>query len=125
MIGRVHAGEDSVSFYDVITTGQARTERLPIVHHGVAGRFAIRKGNWKLVMESKKKDESRELYDLKVDPEEQNQLLNPGGKADFSELEDSLVKELSAIIKSGRTTPGKAAGNDTGWWDNLVWMEKW
>lgn len=120
-----NAGEDSVSFYDVLASGAAKAERPAIIHHGVSGRFAIRQGNWKLVMESKKKGETRELYDLYVDPEEENQLLKPRGKADYSEMEADMVEELSRIIKNGRSTPGPAVENDTGWWDDLVWMEKW
>lgn len=113
-------GEDSVSFLDVLRTGEAASPRPPMIHHGVAGRFAIREGDWKLVMESAKKGEVRELYDLAADPSETRDLL-----ADHPEIEADLLEKLKRIVREGRSTPGPAVPNDTGWWDKLLWMEPW
>ncbi|MDF1862960.1 MAG: arylsulfatase [Verrucomicrobiales bacterium] len=115
-----NSGEDSVSFLDVLLTGKAKKTRLPMIHHGVAGRFAVREGDWKLVMETGKKSEVRELYDLGKDPSETRSILK-----EHPEVEANLIGQLNEIVRSGRTTPGKAAGNDTGWWNKLVWMDEW
>ncbi len=114
------AGEDSISFYDVLTTGASPAPRPAVIHHGVAGRFAIRDGDWKLVMESAKRTEKRELYHLASDPGEQRDVL-----AMHPDVQERLVNRLTQIVKSGRSSPGKPVGNDTRWWDKLVWMEKW
>ncbi|MEX2578925.1 MAG: arylsulfatase [Verrucomicrobiales bacterium] len=115
------AAEDSVSFHDVLATGKADKPRLPIVHHSSTGRFAIRDGDWKLVMESKRKVEKRELYNIRKDPAEENDLID---EAD-DEIATRLVDQLSGIVKDGRTTEGTPGANDTGWWDKLVWLEPW
>lgn len=116
------AGEDSVSFLDVLLTGKAQEQRAPMIHHGVRGRFAVREGNWKLVMEAENRHrrEKRELFRLDLDPSEQNSIL-----AEHPDIEAKMLKDLRRIVKSGRSTPGVAAGNDTGWWDQLIWMERW
>jgi arylsulfatase A len=116
------AGEDSVSFYDVLTTGKAKNQRVPMIHHGVQGRFAIREGNWKLVMESDntKIEEKRELYRLDRDPSEEKSILDQ-----HPDIEAKMLKALQRIVKSGRSAAGGSSGNDTGWWDKLIWMEKW
>lgn len=115
-----HAGEDSVSFLDVLTAGKPQSPRPAMVHHGVAGRFAIREGKWKLVMESAKKNEKRELYDLESDPSEEKSVL-----ANHPKIEERLLTRLTEIVRDGRSTSGTAVPNDTGWWDTLIWMEKW
>ncbi len=114
------AGEDSVSFYPALVDSSAKLNpRPPLINHGVAGRFAIRDGEWKLVMESKKKGEKRELYNLTTDPGETKNVLK-----DHPDIEKRLVESLTKIVKDGRSTPGEAKGNDTPWWDNLVWMKE-
>lgn len=120
-----NSAEDSVSFYDVLMTGKATDERPAIVHHGANGRFAIRQGPWKLVLETKKKGEVRELYDLEADPEERHPMDSSDPETDLYQKETALLDELTRIVKSGHTTPGKTSRNDTGWWDDLFWMEKW
>ncbi len=113
-------GEDSVSFLGALTNGTADSPRPPIIHHGVSGRFAIREGEWKLVMESRKKSDKRELYHLASDPSEEKDLL-AGNEA----IAQDLLRKLTEIVKSGRSTPGEPVPNDTAWWENLVWMEPW
>ena len=109
------AGEDSVSFYGALRGHTATGERLPIVHHGANGRFAIREGRWKLVMEHGK--ERRELYDLTADPGEKNDVI-----AQHPDVATRLTERITAIVRNGRTTPGADQPNDTGWWDDLAWM---
>ncbi len=110
------AGEDSVSFLASMTRGSI-TPRPPIIHHSSNGRFAIREGKWKLVMETKK--QPRELYDLVSDPSETSDVI-----ADHSAVADSLAEKISDIVRQGRSRPGPPQPNDTPWWDDLVWMEK-
>ncbi len=112
------AGEDSVSFLPALTGEPELQSRPPMIHHSSAGRFAIRDGNWKLVMEHKRN--KRELYDLSNDPGEETDLIES-----HSEIADRLADKINEIIRRGRTTAGKPQQNDTGWWSDLVWMEKW
>ena len=60
-----NAGEDSVSFYRALT-GQDAPQRLAMIHHGMQGRYAIREGKWKLIMEGGRRAAKRELYNLSV-----------------------------------------------------------
>jgi arylsulfatase A len=113
------AGEDSVSFYSSIIDPKAEVSpRPPLIMHGANGRFAIRDGKWKLVMETKKKNEKRELYDLSVDPGEAKNVLS-----DNPEVEKRLVAAITKIVEDGRSTPGETKGNDTPNWDDLVWIK--
>ena len=112
------AGEDSASFYPMLIGEPVETNRVPMIHHGVNGRFAIRDGKWKLVMEKGK--HKRELYDLESDPREKRNVIEK-----HPSVTNSLVDQISQIIRNGRSTAGEAQPNDTGWWDSLGWMEKW
>ena len=113
------AGEDSISFHwawnDAKTT---RPPRPPVIHHGANGRFAIRYDQWKLVMESKRKSEQRELYDLNADREEKQNLLKQ-----HPEVEKKLLEKLNQIILKGATRPDVHSQNDTPPWDDLGWMK--
>lgn len=112
------AGEDSESFYAALRKPTAVMERAPIINHSSGGNFAIRKGDWKLVMPHKKKD-TRELYNLAADPAEQKNVIK-----DAPEIAEQLEKQITDIICNGRTTPGTPQSNDTGWWKDLVWIPK-
>ena len=113
------AGEDSISFHHAF--GE-RPDTIPprpaMIHHGAHGRFAISASPWKLVMESKKRTEKRELYHLGNDPGEKTNVL-----ADHPEVEKRLLAELTRIVLSGATREGANAKNDTPPWDNLVWLK--
>lgn len=112
------AGEDSASFYPILTGQSTETNRVPMIHHGIRGRFAIRDGKWKLLME--KGRHKRELYDLESDPSEKHNVLD-----EHASVANQLVEQISQIVRNGRSTPGQPQPNDTGWWDSLGWMEKW
>ena len=120
-----HAGEDSNSFYAaMLDPGSAsEKERPPIIHHAANGRFAIREGKWKLVMEGsgngKRKATKRELYDLEADPSETKNVL-----AGNSEIADDLVRKITQIVKGGRSSPGEAVANDTPHWPDLSWFDQ-
>lgn len=114
-----NAGEDSQSFASVLSDSTYSHQRLPIINHGNGGesRYAITKGNWKLVLPSEKHPKP-ELYDLGSDKAEANNLA----KSQTDKVEE-LTDEINRIIAQGRTTPGKAQKNDTGYWKQLFWMK--
>jgi len=115
-----NAAEDSISFRQAWhgSAGQS-SARDPIIHHGANGRFAIRKDHWKLIMESRKKGEQRELYNLETDPSEKHNVLatNPG-------VEKVLLALLIDIVTSGSTRDGATTKNDTPPWADLVWLPR-
>ena len=109
------AGEDSFSFWSALVSAESDQQRPPIVHHSSSGRFAIRHGRWKLVMEDRRNQ--RELYDLFNDPSERNNVIK-GNR----QVAESLTKKITQIVRDGRSTPGDAQQNDTPWWSDLSWM---
>jgi arylsulfatase A len=124
-----NAGEDSADLSELwlaqgdaieATEQRVAEARPPLVHHSINGRFAIRHGRWKLVMEQQKPSASRELYDLEEDPSETTNCL-----ADHPEIAERLADQLREIVRRGRSTAGSPQANDTGWWNHLVWMEPW
>ena len=106
----------SVSFYSVLVQKTDITPRLPMIHHSSNGRFAIRSGKWKLVMNTKK--DKRELYDLETDPAEAKDVA-----AQHADVVRNLTKQISDIVTNGRTTPGRKQSNDTPPWSDLTWMK--
>jgi arylsulfatase A len=58
-----------------------------------------------------------ELYDLATDPEEKNNVA-----AEHPTHVGRLKKKVTDIVLNGRTTPGAAQANDTGYWDSLKWI---
>lgn len=115
-----NAGEDSVSFLPALL-GQKVKLREATVHHSINGSFAIRQGDWKLILcpgsggwsspkpniAFKEKLPLIQLYNLSSDPAESKNVFkeNP-----------AKVKELYALLKKyveeGRSTPGKTQSNE-------------
>ena len=110
-----NAGEDSVSLLPILENPDGKLDRAPVIHHAMSGRFAIRQGDWKLIMPHK--DSPRELYNLSEDPGEHHNLF---GK--HPEIEKRLEKEITSIVQNGRTTPGQPQSNDVPWWPDLTWI---
>ena len=109
------AGEDSVSFYAALS-GEEQEARAAMVHHGSNGRFAVRNGDWKLIMPHKKL--RLELYNVATDKSESTNVL-----AKHPEIAAKLEKELTGIVANGRSTKGKAQPNDgPKWWSDLSWI---
>lgn len=106
--------------------------RNAIVHHSINGSFAIRKGDWKYILcpgsggwsypRPKKVTSDMppfQLYNLKEDPGEQNNLLGQ-----YPEVETELRQLLTDYIKNGRSTPGAPQENDpVDKWPQLKWMK--
>ena len=110
-------GEDSVSFAAVLTNPNARMKRGPMIHHSASGGFAIRHGDWKLVMETPKSE--RQLYNLVADPGERHNVLHQ-----HSDVAQKLHEQITEIVLNGRSTTGPKQANDTPWWNHLIWMDK-
>ncbi len=110
------AGEDSVSLWSVLQDPEVERVRTPIIHHSMAGRFAIRQGDWKLIMPHR--NEPRELYNLAEDPGERQNLFGQ-----HAEIEKRLEEKITLIVQNGRTTPGQPQSNDVPWWSDLTWIK--
>ncbi len=110
------AGEDSDSFYPELLGKKSASPRVPVIHHASNGRFAIRDGQWKLVMKHGRNP--AELYDLEADPSEKKDLLktHPG-------VVSRLTESITGIVRQGRSTLGKKQPNDTPPWSDLQWMK--
>ena len=123
-------GEDSVSNLP-LWLGEDRPVRTYTVSHSVVGKYAIRKGPWKLEMcpgsgGLSLPDQAAQaqglppiqLYDLSVDVGEQDNVCNqyPGVVAELTQL-------LTQCIQQGRSTPGAPQRNNpSDVWPGLDWM---
>lgn len=109
--------------------------REATVHHSINGSFAIRQGDWKLIMcpgsggwsfprPNKDKEviaglPEVQLYNLQNDPGETNNL-----QASNPDKVESLKNLLTRYIQEGRSTPGEIQQNDTGnYWKQLWWID--
>lgn len=120
--------EDSYSMLPLIT-GESDTDiRTYTIHHSVNGSFAIRKGDWKLILcsgsggwsyptlQDIKKENldlpEMQLYNLKEDIGETQNLI-----AEYPEKAAELKTALKKIILDGRSTPGTLQENEgmEGW----------
>lgn len=128
--------EDSYSMLPLFDQEKLTTPfREATVHHSINGSFAIRQGEWKLIMcpgsggwsfPRPNKDKEAiaglpdvQLYNLQNDPGETNNL-----QASNPEKVESLKKLLTKYILEGRSTPGEHQQNDTGnSWKQLWWIE--
>ena len=87
--------------------------RKSLVHHSLDGMFAIRKGDWKLILglgsggfsqparvEPEVGQHSGQLYNLREDPGEQNNLYQQ-----HSEIVAELTEDLEGVKAAGRSRP--------------------
>ena len=121
-----HAAEDSFSFSATLSGGQDLHARTSVIHHSIAGYFALRQGDYKLIVcpgsggwtapkptaALWKKLEGQgqptvQLYDM---------TLDLGEQANLAASRPETVKQLQALLKKqvteGRTTPGPTQAND-------------
>ena len=116
-----NAAEDSFSFASCLRGSQNPTRPFTI-HHSISGAFAIRKGDWKLIMNkgagggwglpgetTKTTAKLVQLYNLKDDPGETKNL-----EESRPEVVDEMVNDLAKALHDGRTTAGEKQTND-GW----------
>ena len=128
-----NAGEDSYSLYPALLSEEYDLElRGPVIHHSASGHFAIREGDWKLNMfrgsggslepnfiEPEEGEAKYELYNLKDDPGEQNNLY-----FEHPEIVERLTGEITRIVRDGRTTPGLPQEYVSDRWDQITWMDQ-
>lgn len=94
-------GEDSYSFLPALLGKEKKnTDRAPVIHHSIQGKFAIRKGDWKYIdcrgsggwtSPGEETDPLGQLYNMKADPEEQHNLYLKNPKK-VEELKKELGK---------------------------------
>ncbi|MBT6957123.1 MAG: arylsulfatase [Opitutae bacterium] len=116
-----NAAEDSFSFLSSLKGSRERIRPFTI-HHSISGVFAIRRGDWKLILNKgsgggwggaweKTRTTAKlvQLYNLKDDPGETMNLeeVHP-------DVVKELVDELAKAFRDGRTTPGEKQSNE-GW----------
>jgi arylsulfatase A len=116
-----NAGEDSISFLQVLLGTADAPNRPSIVSHSSTGKFAIHEGNWKLEFcpgsggwaapndaeATKQKLPKIQLYNLATDIGETKNLY-----AERPEIVDRLRARLEDEIANGRSTPGSRQSND-------------
>ena len=129
-------GEDSYSLVELFDADREVDQfREATVHHSINGSFAIRQGDWKLIMakgsggwsapKPNTPDEEGlpdvQLYNLASDPGESTNL-----QAENPEKVATLKSLLSKYIKEGRSTPGTPQQNDKieGEWKQISFVEE-
>ena len=123
------AGEDSASFLSALKGDKIKSTRAGVIHHSISGHFAYRLGHWKLLLAKgsggwsspKEKEASdmpkAQLYNLKKDPSETNNLYSKCPKK-----VDELLKQLKLDIETGRSTKGEFSANDVD--DIILWKNE-
>jgi arylsulfatase A-like enzyme len=115
------AGEDSVSFVPAFSGQPIVSTRAGIIHHGIDGHFAYRKGKWKLLLAkgsggwtvpkesvaAKAGAPSVQLYDMENDQGETTNLYEA-----YPEVVKQLLQQLESDLTRGRSTAGPALQND-------------
>ena len=106
-----NAAEDSVSFLPALYGKEVEDPRVDIVHHDWDGHFAIRQGDWKLILKKEKHVKNpkvnTQLYNLKEDLAEKENL-----SIEKPEKVAELLTLLESYIEQGRSTTGEPQQND-------------
>lgn len=125
--------EDSYSILPVLTQKKySRPLREATVHHSNGGRFAIRQGDWKLILwpgsggwafpateEDMKGLPRFQLYNLREDPGEENNLVSK-----YPIRVKTMKALLAKYVVQGRSTPGEPQKNEgPERWSQLEWMD--
>ena len=111
-------GVDSYSILSELKGEKGKYTRPSSVYSDFVGRYAVRKGDYKLIFDVRK--QKRQLYNLKIDITESDNLY---GIAEYDKIEKELTKEITDVISNGRSTEGKKLENEgPKTWDALYWM---
>ncbi|MEC8826876.1 MAG: arylsulfatase [Verrucomicrobiota bacterium] len=94
-----NAGEDSVSFLKCLNGEQEGPFREASVQQSGRKAFAIRQGQWKLIIHG---DNHRELFDLANDIGETTNVIQ-----EHPELANTMATLLQSYLDKGRSTPGE------------------
>lgn len=129
------AAEDSYSFLSEITGKKPKSDlREAIVHHSSNGFFAIRKGNWKLILcshsggnsfpkensEEAKTLPPKQLYNMSSDIAETKNVYEQ-----YPEIVKELTDLMTQYIKNGRSTKGTNQTNEgPSHWKQLTWLKE-
>ena len=122
-----NAAEDSINLLPLMQGAKYKKALHDIViHHSLHGQFAIRKGQWKLLLCSGsgawspgpkrtpgQKLPMLQLFDLGNDPKETKNL-----QAKYPDKVKELVGELAKAFRNGRTTIGAPQKNEG--WPNTI-----
>ncbi|TWU56441.1 hypothetical protein Poly51_23520 [Rubripirellula tenax] len=114
--------EDSISFLSGLNGKEVPNPRQAIVHHSSSGRFAVRQGDWKLLLApgsggataptdpqaTSQGLPEMQLYNMKDDASETTNLATK-----YPEKVEALVALLRKYVTEGRSTAGTAQKNDT------------
>ena len=134
-------GVDSVSILPLMQgeSGDSREDHA-IIHHSSTGRFAIRRGDWKLLLHAgsggngyaagqrssryngtiEQKSFStanRQLYNMQADPDETTNLIEKR-----PEVVAGLTALASEYVRKGRSTPGSQQKTVLQNWPQLDWL---
>ncbi len=125
--------EDSFSLVPLFDSKETTSYmREATVHHSINGSFAIRKGNYKLILAPGSggwsypipgKDDvsdlpKYQLYDLAVDPSESENIV-----ALHPEIVNKLTQLMVSYIEKGRSTPGLPQQNSPLQLDGKEWHQ--
>ncbi|MBJ6368783.1 sulfatase family protein [Snuella sedimenti] len=123
--------EDSFSMLPLLTNNEKMFKREATIHSSINGSFAIRQGDYKLVMApgsagwSFPKPNSKDVASL---PEIQlyNLVTDPGETQNIYNEHPEKVAKLKALLQKqileGRSTPGEAQKNDSvANWKQINW----
>ena len=116
------AAEDSISLLPALEGRASKPSREALVHHSINGSFAIRRGDWKLILApdsggwssprpgspAAKDLPAVQLYNLRDDISETNNL-----QGQHPRIVADLTSELQRYVKDGRSTPGPRQANTT------------
>lgn len=116
-----NTSEDGVSFLAALKGKAINSQRKAVVHHSITGKFAIRKGKWKLSLcsgsggwSSPKDAKATEmgqpniqLYNMDKDISEKNNLY-----MEYPEIVKELTTLLENYVADGSSIPGKTTHND-------------
>ena len=116
------AGEDSESILPILKGESVKFSRKGLIHHSVSGYFSYRQGKWKLLLSKgsggwsrpSEKDMNKipgspegQLYNMEIDPGEQNNLY-----LEKSKVVARLLAQLEKDVANGRSTAGPNQEND-------------
>ena len=132
--------EDSISMLASLRGEKAPNRRRSLIHHSATGQFAIREGNWKLLLcpgsggwsppttspspwtQAKPDDMTGlppyQLYDLAADFAETKNLMSSQ-----PEIVQRLGRQLRETIERGRSTPGPVQKNADAPWPQIAWFK--
>ncbi len=101
------AGEDSKSFYSVVSGENKRSERVSAIYHSQIGTFAVQHEDWKLIEHLGSGGFTQPRYVVSTSDKPPRQLFNL--ESDISETQDLVlqqtdkVNELQKILDEARS----------------------